>query len=437
MMKRPKRIPALLLALVLALGLMTPALAAGSDYSPTFDDFLTHFDLDVSDGHNEDVDFRLLNWGYDESKMEEYYYGHHHEPTYVQPEQLTYYYQIPSDAVFTVANTAKGIDCKLTISMSCWSNHAYDVEVLPESGGNVNAVSGGVGPEMRLPEGDYLYLNTADLWLYKDKSWNEYIGYPPPEDLMLTLTPGQSCTFDLSEIHLEGQGMSALADPKNDNIYTIYISITYASGKRMYAGYVFHTGEKDGETRVELPTVSSWAQDEVAAARAAGLIPALSGNPGYQDAITREQFAELVMRLVQVTSPEVTASITEVHDFDDCYNTAVLLASEVGIVNGVGDNKFAPEQTTNREQIAAMIARAIGVIETAKSVDLTPAPASIENFTDKGQVSGWAVEGVGTLAANGIMNGTSSTTLSPKSGCTVEQSICLIYRVYQTIQAKS
>lgn len=188
---------------------------------------------------------------------------------------------------------------------------------------------------------------------------------------------------------------------------------------------------------IQKETISDWAQDEIAAARQAGLIPALTGNPGYQDAITREQFAELAVQFLRTIDPEITDSHTQLTMFDDCQNHIVALAAAVGIVSGVGDNKFAPEQTTNREQIATMVARAIGVVEKAKDVDLTPAPASIENFTDKGQVSGWAAEGMGTLAANGIMNGTSATTLSPKSSCTVEQSICLVYRVYQAVQAQS
>ena len=47
----------------------------------------------------------------------------------------------------------------------------------------------------------------------------------------------------------------------------------------------------------ELPYVmndsepSSWATSEITAAQKAGLIPALTGEPGYQDSITREQFA--------------------------------------------------------------------------------------------------------------------------------------------------
>lgn len=187
---------------------------------------------------------------------------------------------------------------------------------------------------------------------------------------------------------------------------------------------------------IQKETISSWAEDEVNAAYGAGLIPALTGNPGYTDAITREQFAELVVQFLRTVDPEITDSHTELTMFDDCQNHIVALAAEVGIVTGVGNNKFAPKQTTNREQIATMIARAIGVLESAKGVDFTPASASMDGFTDKGQVSGWAVEGVGTLAANGIMNGTSATTLSPKNSCTVEQSICLLYRVYQKIQAK-
>lgn len=187
---------------------------------------------------------------------------------------------------------------------------------------------------------------------------------------------------------------------------------------------------------IQKETISDWAKDEVAAARQAYLIPELTGDPGYQDAITREQFAELVINLVELVNFDAAYN-PSFPQFDDCDNPAVGQAASVGIVTGVGNNNFAPKQTTNREQIATMIARAINILEEAEGVDVTPAPASIEAFTDKDQVSDWAVDGVGTLAANGIMNGTSQTTLSPGASCTVEQSICLIYRVYQTFQAKN
>ncbi len=100
-------------------------------------------------------------------------------------------------------------------------------------------------------------------------------------------------------------------------------------------------------------TPSDWAKSGVEAVTAAGLVPALTGNPGFQDTITREQFAELVVCMAEnVQGGELDAA-------------------------------------------------------------------------------GWAMEGVGTLAANGIMAGTSATTLSPKEPRTVEQSILLLYRVFR------
>lgn len=174
---------------------------------------------------------------------------------------------------------------------------------------------------------------------------------------------------------------------------------------------------------------SDWAKAEVDAATKAGLLPKLTGNPAYTDAITREQFAELVVQSVEVmldheldTAPEDT--------FSDSSNPSIRKASQAGIVSGVGEGKFEPKTTTNREQIAAMIFRAIRYVEKVSGTVIAPNAGSLAGFTDQSQVSSWAVEGVGTLAANHIMSGTSATTLSPSKDCTVEESILLCYRVY-------
>lgn len=188
---------------------------------------------------------------------------------------------------------------------------------------------------------------------------------------------------------------------------------------------------------IEREQMSDWAKDGITAAHEAGLVPTLTGNPGYQDAITREQFAELVAHTADVIYGGDLFDVLKVEavHFSDCDNEAVRQAASIGVVTGVGDGKFDPGQTTNREQIATMIARAIAYLDQMTRSDTTPAAADIERFTDKGEVSDWAVDSVGTLAANGIMEGTSATTLSPRDACTVEQSILLLYRVYQQFMA--
>lgn len=181
---------------------------------------------------------------------------------------------------------------------------------------------------------------------------------------------------------------------------------------------------------------SDWAVSEIKAAYTAGLIPELTNNPNFQDSITRLQFAELAVTFAEKATGK---TITPAADttFKDCKDTAVLKAYAAGIVSGVGNDQFAPDTTTNREQIAAMIYRAITYINTEGTKQLALEKADVGKFTDQAQVSAWALEGMGILAANGIMAGTSATTLSPKNACTVEQSILLLYRAFEKYQAAS
>lgn len=180
---------------------------------------------------------------------------------------------------------------------------------------------------------------------------------------------------------------------------------------------------------IEKENMSSWAKEDILAAQKAGLIPAMTGNPSYKDKITREQFAELVVQTVAVITEQELGAAAD-GTFTDTSNEKILIAYNLGIVDGIGNEKFAPTNTTNREQIATMVARAISSVDGLTGVNLAPVQGDISKFSDKDKVSSWAKAEVGTLAANGIMEGTSATTLDPKSSCTVEQSILLLYRVY-------
>ena len=190
----------------------------------------------------------------------------------------------------------------------------------------------------------------------------------------------------------------------------------------------------------ELPYVmnesepSSWAVSEIAAAQRAGIIPALTGEPGYQDSITREQFAELALQLVKTVYGE-GADMVNAKSFSDCTNPAVLEASAFGIVEGYGGNKFSPKNTTDRQQIATMLGRSITALKDLTGKDAAPKAGSVDQFSDKDAIASWAKSGVGLLAANGIMKGSGGRAM-PTDPCTVEQSILMCYRIYQTFGAE-
>ncbi len=171
---------------------------------------------------------------------------------------------------------------------------------------------------------------------------------------------------------------------------------------------------------------SQWAVSEIDAAVAAGLVPTLSGSPRYQDTIDRLQFAELAVNLVEVVTGEALTP-ADPATFSDCDSVAVLKAYGAGIVNGVGDGRFDPNGELTREQLATMLYRAWTVLGDA-------APAvGLGGYADAGDVSTWAEDAVSALANAGIMKGTSEIILSPQDPCTVEQSILLVYRLYQQV----
>lgn len=178
---------------------------------------------------------------------------------------------------------------------------------------------------------------------------------------------------------------------------------------------------------------SDWAANEIDLASQAGLLTEHTSSYFTKD-ITRFQFAELVVNFVEVVSGE---SIVPAADstFADCTETAVLKAYAAGIVNGTSDTTFSPDSLLTREQLAAMLYRAWDYLD---AYGYTAAPGTakgLPHYTDAIEVSAWASQAVDVLLSNEIMKGTSATLLSPKSSCTVEQGILLVYRLYTTLKS--
>lgn len=175
--------------------------------------------------------------------------------------------------------------------------------------------------------------------------------------------------------------------------------------------------------------ISPWALEEVEKARNAGLITKLIGEKMTEN-ISRLQFAELIVNLVEKTSGTAIAP-ADPSIFSDCTNEVALKAYAAGIVNGMGDGTFKPDEKTNREQISAMIYRAVNYLSSSGNKIELSEPKPLTSYVDSVNVSDWAKEAVGVLVAEGIMKGTSENTLSPKAPCTIEQCVLLIYRLHQ------
>ncbi len=127
---------------------------------------------------------------------------------------------------------------------------------------------------------------------------------------------------------------------------------------------------------------------------------------------------------------EPKANASSFADVEDgsWYENAVNWAAEKGIVNGMNETTFAPTAEITREQMAAILARYAGY----KDKDISK-KAELSAYTDAASVSDWAVDAMGWAVASELMKGVTETTLQPQGKATRAQVAVLMQRLCENI----
>lgn len=181
---------------------------------------------------------------------------------------------------------------------------------------------------------------------------------------------------------------------------------------------------------VDVPD-NAWYYDAVKYVNENGLMAGTSANTFAPDrTTTRGMIVTILYRLEG--SPNIENEIWG-YPFKDVdanayYATAVYWARMNGIVAGYSDELFGPNDTITREQMATIQYR----YAQYKGYDTT-AKADLSRFTDTAQVGSYAVEAIHWANAEGLVNGTSDTTLSPKGSATRAQVASILTRFCQNI----
>ncbi|WP_293010148.1 MULTISPECIES: S-layer homology domain-containing protein [unclassified Oscillibacter] len=88
-------------------------------------------------------------------------------------------------------------------------------------------------------------------------------------------------------------------------------------------------------------------------------------------------------------------------------------ASKNNIVNGIGENKFAPDQSITREQMAVIMSN------YAKTIGYTLPKVHVENiFADNGKISTYAKEAVKQMQMAGVISGKNGNLFDPQGTAT-------------------
>jgi hypothetical protein len=143
-----------------------------------------------------------------------------------------------------------------------------------------------------------------------------------------------------------------------------------------------------------------WAKPELDKAVENNLIPDSLKGADMTKPITREEFAEVALRLYEVTTG-LSASPVSPNPFPDTTNPEILKALNIGIVAGYSDGRFGPKDLINREQVASMLTRAIKKMVPGADFSTIGAPT----FKDGKFISSWALNDVMYITKQGIILG--------------------------------
>ena len=140
--------------------------------------------------------------------------------------------------------------------------------------------------------------------------------------------------------------------------------------------------------------------------------------------MTRAMLVTVLYRMENQTEKAKSRGFTDVYD-GQWYTDAVYWAAENGIVNGVSDTEFAPNDSITREQMAAVLYRYAQYKEQDTSVG---EDTNILSYTDAMDISEYAIPAIQWMAGAGIMKGETDSTINPKNNSTRAQVATILMR---------
>jgi lactocepin len=173
-----------------------------------------------------------------------------------------------------------------------------------------------------------------------------------------------------------------------------------------------------------------WAKDEIEVLASREVVKGKTNDVfAHGESVTRAQFAVLVARALNLPTDGYKGTFKDVPANLTWAALEIEAANRAGIISGMGNGKFAPNEKITREQMAAMVIRAIEY-KDASVLDGVKAPAS---FKDSGKVSNFAKDYVSQAAALKLVNGYADQTFAPKANTTRAQSAVILYRLLDAL----
>lgn len=145
-----------------------------------------------------------------------------------------------------------------------------------------------------------------------------------------------------------------------------------------------------------------WAKPYMEAMAEKGIIKGDQNNcalPDYQ--IKRADFVLMLLRLLEVEPIENAQGFFDV-DPNAYYAKQLATAKQIGLIDGVGEDCFAPEKSITRQDMFTMAYRALEKMDRIQGI---ASEFVLDDYMDKEQVNTYAIEAMCYFISNKAVNG--------------------------------
>lgn len=242
----------------------------------------------------------------------------------------------------------------------------------------------------------------------------------------VTITVKPDSGYELDELIVtDRKGDELKVTDRGDNKYTFQMT---NSKVEIEVSFTKIEEKPTGNPFIDVAE-GSWYADAVQYVYDKGLMAGTSSTTFSPDATTtRGMIVTILYRLEGTPAVSGASGFTDVAD-GQYYADAVAWAAVNNIVGGYGNGLFGPNDTITREQMAAILYR----YAQYKGYDVT-ASADLSGYSDVAQVSSYALAALQWANAEGLVNGTSDTTLTPGGSATRAQVAVILMRFCENIK---
>jgi len=174
----------------------------------------------------------------------------------------------------------------------------------------------------------------------------------------------------------------------------------------------------------------AWARGYISAVVNNGIMELDSkGSFAAGQYTTRAQFCAAIVNALGLTELDAVKSgfpFTDV-SANNPYLKQMQTAYQCGIINGISSTAFSPDTLITRQDAAAMLMRAFNL----RNAELIPesSEGALVGFSDRRNVSGYAVKDLESAVSLGFFNGYSDGTIMPRNNINNEQTAKILWEL--------